>query len=144
MSWSCHLHADTIYFFTAIRRGHVICTLKQFTVLLQHVLAMSSARWYNLLCHCNMPWPCHLYADTMYCVTATRPGHVIYTLTQFTVLLQHVAAMSSTRWHNLLCYCNMSWPCPVTLYLISHLHREVLQLSNSFLVPGSCCGIKSR
>ena len=135
--WPCHLHADTIYCVTATCRGHVICTLTQFTVLLQHFVAMSSAReavycvtaachghvictlkqftvllqhvvamssecWYNLLCYCNMSWPCFLNADTIYCVTATCRGHVICTLTHFTVLMQHVPAMSSERWHSLL------------------------------------------
>jgi hypothetical protein len=33
--------------------GHVICTLTQLTVLMQHV------------------WPCHLHADTVDCVNAT-------------------------------------------------------------------------
>ena len=42
-------------------------------------------------------WPCHPHADTVYCVTATCRGHVIRTLTQFIVLLQHVAAMTSAR-----------------------------------------------
>ena len=30
--WSCYLHADTVYYVTATRRGHVICTLTQFTM----------------------------------------------------------------------------------------------------------------
>ena len=42
-------------------------------------------------------WPCHLHADTVYCVTATCRSHVICTLTQLTMLLQHVVLMSSAR-----------------------------------------------